>query len=742
MPLVSIVVPVRNGERHLAGCLRSITAQTLNDIEVIVVDDGSTDATAEIIAGFVAKDPRVRGLPGPATGSAGDARNAGLAIATGDYLAFWDSDDQFGPTLLNDLWSRARADDADLVLTKFRIADGRTGQAMPVEWGVRLDYFPDHTPVSPDELGDHLLIAVNPAPWNKLFRAEFIREQGLRFQSLTRANDVYFVSMALVLARRIGYLDGYAIDYRVGAADSLQSTLDDSPLEFVKALGAVRAGIRGAGRWPELERSLVNQTVELSLTALRKAGSAAAFESLHHELRDRVFPHFDVVDRPAGYFLRREYAKQVNAIMHRSTAELLFARLSQAQSQAERAKADARSVLLGLGAPPAPVPVDTAAAAMDLPPRAPLSRSETEPQPDVSVVIPVYNTERYLRECLTSACAQTGVTLQIICVDDGSTDGSQGLLAELAQQDSRILVLHQEHAGQSVARNLAMDQATGRYVCFLDSDDFWQLDRLAELVRQLDADHLDLLMFDAVTLREPGVSDRLWSRLSDYYERPDGYGEPTDGPSLLARLKTDGYYRASACLALIRRELFVEHGLRFFPGIKHEDNLFTFAALLAARRAAHRPVALYGRRLRPGSTMSASVRAIAVRGYFVCVVEMLRLVRGRQFEAEIATQVGAVIHRAFQHARNDAAELDPDLITGLGALYPHDPDAQVLTALIHEARSAAQLAATAKSATVPALPPPTPLERAERRARRTVKDVIRRTRRLSSRVFGRVERRV
>ncbi|WP_298129159.1 glycosyltransferase, partial [Micropruina sp.] len=271
MPLVSVIVPVRDGERHLRQALESIVAQTLTDLEVIVVDDGSRDATPAIIAEFAARDPRVRGLPGPATGSAGDARNAGLAVATGDYLAFWDADDQFGPTLLADLYARALADRADIVLTKFTVADERTGQAAPVDWGIRLEYFPEHNPVEPDEVGDALLIAVNPAPWNKLFRGDFVRQADLRFQSLRRANDVYFTAMALARAERLSYLDGYAIEYRIGNEASLQATRDEAPLEFVEALAELRRGFKAIGGWPRLERALANLAVELSLTALRKA---------------------------------------------------------------------------------------------------------------------------------------------------------------------------------------------------------------------------------------------------------------------------------------------------------------------------------------------------------------------------------------------------------------------------------------------------------------------------------------
>lgn len=156
MPAVSVIVPVHNGERQLRECLGCLTAQTLTDLEIIVVDDGSTDATAAIIDEVAALDARVRRLTGPAIGSAGAARNAGLAVATGDYLAFLDSDDRFAPTLLEELHEKAVADSADIVLTRFRIADDSTGDVSPVEWGVRLRHFPRRTPLAPSALGDNL----------------------------------------------------------------------------------------------------------------------------------------------------------------------------------------------------------------------------------------------------------------------------------------------------------------------------------------------------------------------------------------------------------------------------------------------------------------------------------------------------------------------------------------------------------------------------------------------------------
>lgn len=716
MPLVSVIVPVRNGEQFLRTALSSITGQTLTDLEVLVVDDGSTDASAAIIDEFASADPRVGRLPGPATGSAGDARNTGLDAASGDYLAFLDADDRFAPTLLEELSTAAVADDAEVVVTGFRVADERTGDNHRVEWGLRLKHFPPQTPVSAADLGDHLFLATNPAPWNKLFLTDYVRRNGYRFQSLRRVNDLLFTYAALAGSGRISHVPGHGIDYRTGHPASLQATMDESPLDFVAALTALRDHLAGTRRWPQLERSFTNLVVETSLVALRKAGSPAAFEVVHHALRTDVFDALGVTGRPAAYFLRRGFAEQVAAITTGDTAALLFERWKAAETAAEAARAEARLALLS-PAPPAVTspevhrirPADRPGPAVDV--------------PDVSVVMPVYNTEHFVREAVGSALRQSGVTLEVICVDDGSTDASATLLDRLAA-DPRVSVVRQAHAGLSAARNAGLGLARGRYVCFLDSDDRWRLDELSELVRYADSEALDMLLFDAVTTSEDGVRDAVRRRLATYYQRRDAYREPVTGAQLMANLKSDDAYRASACLYLVRRGLLEDPprpspgspavALRFRPGISHEDNLFTFAALLAAGRAAHLPVRLYDRRLRPGSIMATGSAVVAARGYFVCAVEMLRLLHGRELPADVATRVGAVAYRVLEQAREQASKLSPDLLDSLAGL-DQGADAQALHQLLVRDRREA-------GARRPAAPsgPTTRLARLVRRGRRAL----------------------
>lgn len=120
--------------------------------------------------------------------------------------------------------------------------------------------------------------------------------------------------------------------------------------------------------------------------------------------------------------------------------------------------------------------------------------------PLISVVIPVYKVETFLPDCLNSLCQQTYQNLEIICVNDGSPDNSLAILADYAARDQRIKVLNKENGGQSTARNMGLKNAQGKYVFFLDSDDWLSRDCLGELVQKAEETGADLTCIDRITV--------------------------------------------------------------------------------------------------------------------------------------------------------------------------------------------------------------------------------------------------
>ena len=126
--------------------------------------------------------------------------------------------------------------------------------------------------------------------------------------------------------------------------------------------------------------------------------------------------------------------------------------------------------------------------------------NKAEAAPLVTVLVAVYNSEAFLPQCLDSLCGQTLDAVQIVCVDDASTDGSLAILRDYADRDSRVevIALNRNH-GQAYARNRALERARGRYVCFLDSDDWMAADCLEEACRTFGTDDaLDALLFDTI----------------------------------------------------------------------------------------------------------------------------------------------------------------------------------------------------------------------------------------------------
>ncbi len=318
------------------------------------------------------------------------------------------------------------------------------------------------------------------------------------------------------------------------------------------------------------------------------------------------------------------------------------------------------------------------------PTTAPRAETSGRRRPDVSVIVPVHNAEDYLELCLDSVLMHADVALEIICVNDGSTDSSLSILERYAATFDCITVIDQPNAGLSGARNSGLAAATGRYVCFLDSDDWWQPVDVAALLRSaLDRD-LDVLAYDAESFRDPGVTPEQWNVYATYYRRSREYGVPTSGARLLTELRKSNDYRVSACLYFVRLDLIREMGLSFTLGMMHEDNPFTFEVLLYAKRAAHTQVALYGRRVRAGSTMTAGSMERSASGYVRSYMLMLdALDRWSGDDPEVAEHVGGVVYQALVNARAQHKKLpgaDPlDAIRGL-ELEPHAYVAALLMA--------------------------------------------------------------
>ena len=232
--LVSIVVPVYNTEKYLPDALNSLAAQTYGELEIVLVDDGSTDGSPAICKEFVAKDDRFRYIWQQNAG-AGAARNRGIDVANGEYLLFADADDLYEPTLVAKLYDAIHRDGSDVAMCRADLFTGTYGDSPSSPY----KSYPQGGSCAPGDIAERLFQSVTYVPWDKLFRAEHVYSNGFRFQTLRYSNDNYFVLMTLLSAARITWLDDALVHHRVGTGGSLRDKMYLEPtcdLDMLDAL--------------------------------------------------------------------------------------------------------------------------------------------------------------------------------------------------------------------------------------------------------------------------------------------------------------------------------------------------------------------------------------------------------------------------------------------------------------------------------------------------------------------------
>lgn len=206
----------------------------------------------------------------------------------------------------------------------------------------------------------------------------------------------------------------------------------------------------------------------------------------------------------------------------------------------------------------------------------------TASMPQLSLVVPVYNVAPYLPRCLESLAALSPPADEIIVVDDGSTDDCPRILVEFQSRLPQMRVIRQENSGLSAARNTGLDAARGKYLAFVDSDDFLEPDAYAEALALAESESLDMVLFNASYHFEGRQADR-----PIYMDAP-ATGIIPGTEWLRTRLKA-GRFLHMVWLHLYRRDFIEQHHFRFIPRLIHEDVIWTTQALLAARRLRYLP---------------------------------------------------------------------------------------------------------------------------------------------------------
>lgn len=249
--------------------------------------------------------------------------------------------------------------------------------------------------------------------------------------------------------------------------------------------------------------------------------------------------------------------------------------------------------------------------------------------PKISICVPVYNTETYLNECLQSILGQTFADFELLCVDDGSTDSSGQILDGYAAKDPRIHVWHTENNGQAQARNFMLQQATGKYLYFVDSDDFLATDALQQMYDTAIKDNLDLLYVGITPFSDERHFAQKVAKMVSYYQINGKYKNIYTGSDFLQTLSNNKDYRSSTVAYFICHDLIRQNAIQFNDYSKYEDNIFVYSLILHAKRITVLDRDVYHRRYRVGSIMTQETSYKDIVTLLKCYSGMLAIIRGK-----------------------------------------------------------------------------------------------------------------
>lgn len=275
----------------------------------------------------------------------------------------------------------------------------------------------------------------------------------------------------------------------------------------------------------------------------------------------------------------------------------------------------------------------------------------------VSVIIPVYNVENYLREALNSVINQTLREIEIIIVNDGSIDSSFDIIKGYKERDSRIVMINQENKGLSEARNVGLRIALGKYIYFMDSDDYIELDTLKKCYEKCEKKKLDIVFFDAFAFSEEKIKIN-----KNMYDRSNvlNENEILSGEKYLKKMLKNKVYKSAVVLNFIKLDYLKKIKLEFFKGIIHEDELFTFILFLYAKRVNYINRKFFKRRIRAGSIMTTIKGEKNIIGYLT-VARELEKIRNKEKKIEQQKLINIGFQNIIGNAINILEFLDLDL---------------------------------------------------------------------------------
>ncbi len=531
-PKVSVLVPIYNVEKYLKQCLDSVVNQTLKDIEIICINDGSTDSSKFIIEDYMRNDPRVKIIDKKNTGY-GNSMNMGLDLAKGEYIGIVESDDFADLKMFETLYSLAKKDELDIARSEFYFHENSDG----TDTKSNMSFVPHNCVIKPSE--EQSVFYQQPSIWASIYRSDFLKKNQIRFLETPGASyqDTAFTFKVYLAASRFEMISDAFIHYRINAnSSSFQETT--KVFCIVDEYDEIKRYLKESSLWNE-NRQLV----------------------AHLEYNGYNWNYNRLAEPYKSQFAKKWKEIAEEEVDSGDISPEVFS--STELSKIRR--------LINYGT----LTVD----------------------PIVSIVVPVYNTEQYLEKCLNSLINQTFDRIEIICVNDGTKDNSQSIVDSFSEKDDRIISVIKKNGGLSSARNAGLKLARGKYVGFVDSDDWVEPSMYERAVNNMDGADAAIM---GVNIIGDTMMERREADLKYYSVNYSG----------LTNLTSDVLFNThvSAWNKLYRMDIIRNNHIDFPEGLLYEDYAFYWKYFAFCKTAYFDPTPCYNYLRREGSIMYQTLK--------------------------------------------------------------------------------------------------------------------------------------
>lgn len=527
MPKISVIIPVYNAKDYLSRCLDSVCNQTLKDIEIICVNDCSTDNSLEILNDYAQKFSNLKVINCEKNGGESVARNIGLEAATGEYLGFVDNDDAIDLDFYEKLYNKAIEENADI----------SKGELHEIGYDLKEGYGNLNKTIR----NNNSLLFFNYHWWTAIYKTSLVKGNGIKFiEGYPLGGDVLFLNQVVLVSSKISLIDDVFYHYY-----RREDSGDSKVLSFEKIKSAL-----------DIHEMIVDNVLQSQkFKSFSKEELDFLFiwclnATLTYCYRCKTIPVLEFCINKAFVIY-----KKVADYIHKNTP-LIYPVCMHILENGNEEKL--KQLFL----------INDTHQKMFLANLRFLHTRKGKKMPKVSVIIPIYNVELYLSQCLDSVCHQTFSDIEIVCVNDCSPDNSLEILQKYAQKDKRIKIINREkNGGLSAARNTGLGQATGVYVYFLDSDDWIDADYIEHMVKAAETAQVDIVLNTNIFYEFEGQSPASRQHL----------------PYLAANYVENAYLPSqeniynvmwNSCCHFFKRDLLLKYNLKFPEGYTSEDLYF------------------------------------------------------------------------------------------------------------------------------------------------------------------------